>query len=151
MGERNAIGDGPAAGSRSRSSASRYEPIPAEAGQVARQIVDAAVKVHSALGPGLLESVYDLCLMHELRKRRLNIDRQVTLPVIYDGLRLDAGLRLDLLVEGRVIVELKAVDALSAVHGAQVLTYLKLSGLRLGSLINFNTCRVRDGIVRLAR
>lgn len=117
---------------------------------MARQIVDAAFAVHSALGPGLLESVYEICLVHELGKRGLKNERQVSLPVVYDGVRLDGGLRLDLVVEGAVVVELKAVDALTDVHIAQVLTYLKLSGHRLGLLINFNVARIKDGIRRVA-
>ncbi len=106
--------------------------------------------MHSALGPGLLESVYEVCLLHELQKRTLKAERQVLLPVVYDNLRLDAGLRLDLLVEDRVVVELKAVETLLPVHKAQVLTYLKLSGYRLGLLVNFNTALIKQGIQRIA-
>lgn len=126
------------------------EPIPHEIDVVARQIVDAAFTVHKALGPGLLENVYEVCLVHELRKRGLRTDHQVTLPVVYDNIRLDAGLRLDLLVEETVIVELKAVERLLPVHKAQVLTYLKLTGRRLGLLINFNVPVIKDGIHRIA-
>jgi GxxExxY protein len=126
------------------------EAIPVSTDDVARQIVDAAFKVHSTLGPGLLESVYEVCLVHELTKRGLKVCRQVALPVIYDGMQLDAGFRLDLLVCACVVVELKVVEALLPVHKAQVLTYLKLSGHRLGLLINFNVARIKDGIVRLA-
>jgi GxxExxY protein len=125
------------------------EPIPAEAERVATQIVDAAFAVHTTLGPGLLESVYEACLTHELAKRGLKVERQVVLPVIYDGVRVDAGLRLDLVVEENVVVELKAVQDLLPIHQAQVLTYLKLSGRRLGLLINFNTVLIRDGIKRV--
>ena len=124
------------------------DPLPDDTERVATQIVDAAFKVHSTLGPGLLESVYETCLVHELEKRDLNVRKQLTLPVIYDELKLDAGLRLDLLVEGRVIVELKAVERLLPVFEAQVLTYLKLAGKRLGILINFNVPRIKDGIKR---
>ena len=124
------------------------DPLPDDTERVATQIVDAAFKVHSTLGPGLLESVYETCLVHELEKRDLNVRKQLTLPVIYDELKLDAGLRLDLLVEGRVIVELKAVERLLPVFEAQVLTYLKLTGKRLGLLINFNVPRTKDGIKR---
>lgn len=113
-------------------------------------MVDAAFAVHKTLGPGLLESVYEVCLAHELEKRRLTVVRQVTVPVLYDGVRLEAGLRLDLVVEDCVVVELKAVEALLPVHTAQVLTYLKLSGHRLALLINFNVPLIRDGIKRLA-
>jgi len=112
--------------------------------------VDAAFAVHSHLGPGLLESVYEVCLTHELVKRGLKVSGQLALPIQYDTIRLDAGLRLDLLVEDSVIVELKAVESLMPVHKAQLLTYLKLSGCRLGLLINFNVPLIKNGIVRLA-
>jgi GxxExxY protein len=95
--------------------------------------------VHTALGPGLLESVYEVCLLHELKKRGIKAERQVCLPVLCDNIRLDAGLRLDMVVENQVLVELKAVETLQPIHKAQVLTYLKLSGYRLGLLVNFNT------------
>ncbi len=129
---------------------SQSKPMPGETNEVARQIVDAAFAVHRALGPGLLESVYEVCLVHEIKKRGLNVERQVALPVVYDNLRLDAGLRLDLVVENRVVVELKAVEGLMPIHKAQVLTYLKLSGHRLGLLVNFNTVLIKDGIQRIA-
>ena len=106
--------------------------------------------MHKALGPGLLESVYEVCLLHELNKRGVKVERQVSLPVVYDNLRLDAGLRLDLVVEKRVIVELKAVEVLLPVHTAQLLTYLKLSGYRLGLLVNFNSATIKHGIKRIA-
>ena len=125
-----------------------YDVLPDDTEQVAAQIVDAAFKVHSTLGPGLLESVYETCLVHELEKRDLTVQKQITLPVIYDDLRLDSGLRLDLLVEDRVVVELKAVERLLPVFEAQVLTYLKLAEMRLGLLINFNVPRIKDGIKR---
>lgn len=125
------------------------EKIPESTDRVARQIVDSAFKVHSTLGPGLLEMVYEVCLAYELTRRGLAVSRQVSLPVVYDGQQLDAGFRLDLLVEQCVIVELKAVEALLPVHKAQVLTYLKLSRHRLGLLINFNVPLIKDGIVRL--
>ncbi len=125
-----------------------HEVLPDDTERVATQIVDAAFKVHSTLGPGLLESVYETCLVHELEKRDRAVRKQMTLPVLYDELHLDAGLRLDLLVEDRVIVELKAVDRLLPVFEAQVLTYLKLTGKRLGLLINFNVPRIKDGIKR---
>jgi GxxExxY protein len=125
------------------------QPLPSETDWVARQIVDAAFAVHSALGPGLIESVYEACLVHELHQRALQLDRQVSLPVLYRGLRLDAGLRLDLVVEHCVLVELKAVETVLPVHRAQILTYLKLSGYRLGLLINFNTVLIKDGIHRV--
>ncbi len=117
--------------------------------QVAKVIVDSAFRIHTELGPGLLESVYEVCLAHELRKRGLTVERQVALPVIYDGTRIDAGLRLDLIVSETVIVEVKAVEAVLPVHKAQVLTYLKLSGHSLGLLINFNVLLLKDGIKRI--
>jgi GxxExxY protein len=122
------------------------EPIPKETDEVAAKIVDAAFAVHKALGPGLLESVYEVCLLHELNKRRLKVECRG----VYDNLRLDAGLRLNLVVEKRVIVELKAVEALLPVHKAQLLTYLKLSGYRLRLLVNFNSALIKPGIQRIA-
>lgn len=124
--------------------------IDATSDLVARQIVDAALKVHRALGPGLLESVYEHCLAHELALRGIGFTRQRTLPIIYEGERLDAGLRLDLIVDERVIVEVKAVEALAPIHEAQLLTYLRLSGIRLGLLINFNSALLKNGIRRMA-
>ena len=126
------------------------EPIPEAANDAAAAVVDAAYAVHSALGPGLLESVYEVCLGHELEKRDRRVQRQVSLPVVYDRVRLDAGLRLDMVVDGCLIVEIKAVEQLLPVHNAQVLTYLKLTGHRLGLLINFNTQLIRHGIKRVA-
>jgi len=126
-----------------------HEPIPPETDRIAGEIVDAALTVHRALGPGLLESVYEACLEHELKSRGAEVRRQVQLPVEYKGIRIDAGLRLDLLVNNCVVVELKTVDALAPVHKAQVLTYLKLTGHRLGLLINFNVPLIRDGIQRV--
>ncbi len=117
---------------------------------VASQIVDSAFKVHKSLGPGLLENVYEVCLAHELHRRGIAFERQVSLPIVYEGLRLDGGLRLDLLVDSRVIIEIKAVELLLPVHHAQVLTYLKLSGHRLGFLINFNVPLIKQGIKRIA-
>lgn len=116
----------------------------------AAAVVDAALRVHKALGPGLLESVYEACLAHELAKRGMSFRTQVTLPVRYDGVQLDAGFRVDLLVEDRVIVELKAVETLLPIHEAQLITYLKLCGLRLGLLLNFNVRLLREGMRRIA-
>jgi GxxExxY protein len=121
-----------------------------EADALARLIVDAGLKVHKALGPGLLESAYEQCLAHELAVRGVPLRRQVPLPVTYEGLQLDAGYRLDLLVGDMIVVEVKAVEALSRLHEAQILTYLKLSGLRLGLLINFNVPLFREGVRRFA-
>ena len=117
--------------------------------QVSGAIVDAAMKVHSALGPGLLESAYSVCLAHELQKAGLKVRREVPQPVIYDGIKLDVGYRLDLLVEDSIIVELKAVEELLPIHQAQLLSYLKLSGKSVGLLINFHSVHLRDGIKRL--
>jgi GxxExxY protein len=117
--------------------------------EVSGQIVDAAMRVHTALGPGLLESAYEACLAYELRQRGLEVATQVGLPVVYGGVRLDVGYRLDLLVQGLVIVEIKAVDKLAPIHGAQLLSYLRLSGKRLGLLINFHVPHLKDGIRRL--
>lgn len=125
------------------------EEVPTEVNEAAAAVVDAAFAVHSTLGPGLLESVYELCLAHELEKRGRRVRRQLSLPVVYDGLRFDAGLRLDMVVDDCVVVEVKAVDHLLPVHQAQVLTYLKLTGHRLGLLINFNVPLIKHGIRRL--
>jgi len=109
-------------------------------------IIGAAIEVHKALGPGLLESSYEVALKKELSLRNLSVKQQVALPVVYKGEKCDAGYRIDLLVEGKVIVEIKAVEALNDIHVAQVLTYLKLSRCRLGLLINFNVTRLIKGI-----
>jgi len=114
------------------------------------EIVGAAMKVHSVLGPGLLESAYEACLKHELSKRGLRVECQVMLPVQYDGVAIDAGYRIDLLVEDAVVIELKAVEKVVPIHEAQLLTYLKLSGKKLGLLLNFNVLHMKDGIKRLA-
>lgn len=118
---------------------------------IARGVVDAAFKVHNELGAGLLESIYEECLAHELRKRGLRVERQVAVPVFYDGVRVNADMRLDLLVEGEVIVELKAVEKMIPVYEAQLLTYLKLSNNRLEFLINFNVPIIKNGIKRIIR
>jgi GxxExxY protein len=126
----------------------QYDPIPERVEAVAQAVVDAAYQVHRSLGPGLLESVYEICVCHELEKRKIAFQSQLVLPVVYDGLTIDGGLRLDLLVEDCVVVELKAVEKTLPVHQAQLLTYLKLTGKRLGLLINFNVPLIRDGIRR---
>ena len=118
--------------------------------ELSGQIIDAAMKVHTALGPGLLENAYEACLKYELETRGLRAARQVGLPLEYDGVKIDLGYRLDLLVENQIIVELKAVERLARLHEAQLLSYLKLSGKQIGLLINFNTMRLKDGIRRLA-
>jgi len=116
---------------------------------LAKEVVDAAFKVHSTLGPGLLESVYEVCLAHELSRRGLKIQTQVAFPIVYEDVRLDAGLRIDLVVENRLIVEIKAVETMPPVFEAQLLTYLKLTKMRLGLLINFNVSKIKDGIKRI--
>jgi GxxExxY protein len=113
------------------------------------EIIAAAIEVHQRLGPGLLESAYEACLVHELRKRGLGVLSQVGLPVIYDEVTLDVGYRIDILVEDRVIIELKAVEKVSPLHEAQLISYLKLSGMKVGLLLNFNVNRLKDGIKRL--
>ncbi len=117
--------------------------------RIATAIVDGAYKIHSTLGPGLLESAYAICLAHELRLRGFEVDREVVLPICYEGARLDAGYRLDMIVNDLVIVELKAVETMQPVFEAQLITYLKLTGKRLGFLINFNVPRIKDGIRRV--
>jgi GxxExxY protein len=112
-------------------------------------IIDAGLKVHRALGPGLLESAYEHCLAYELGSRGLEVDRQVFLPVIYERVRLDPGYRLDLVVNSEVVIEIKAVDALTRLHEAQVLTYLRLSDYHIGLLMNFNVELFKDGLKRL--
>jgi GxxExxY protein len=118
---------------------------------IARKIVDSAFTVHSALGPGLLESIYEQCLAYELESRGIMVARQSVLPVIYREIRIDSGFRIDMLVGDLVVVEVKAVEGLLPVHEAQILTYLKLSGHRLGFLINFNVARISQGIRRFIR
>ena len=115
---------------------------------LATSIVDAAVKVHSVMGPGLLERIYEICMIHELTKRGHKVESQVAVPLYYDGVQLDAGLRLDLVVDGIAVLELKSVDHTLPVHEGQLITYLKLSGLRLGFLLNFNVALMKDGIKR---
>ena len=121
-----------------------------ELNQISEKIIGCAIKVHKTLGPGLLESTYEVCLIYELQKSGINVLSQLALPVIYDGIKLDAGYRIDLLVEDSIIVELKAVDCLLPIHEAQVLSYLKLSKKKLGLLINFNVKLLVNGVKRLA-
>jgi GxxExxY protein len=116
--------------------------------EISRQIVDAAVKIHKRMGPGLLESVYRECLIYELQKRGLRVEAEVQIPIVYDGVTLKSALRLDLLVENAVIIEVKSIEALLAVHRGQLLSYLKLTDRRLGLLINFNVALIKDGICR---
>lgn len=125
-------------------------PIPEEIDEIARQTVDAAFRVHTELGPGLLESVYQACMVHELRGRGLDVRTQVVLPVVYRGILLHEGLRLDMLVNDELVVELKSAVDHHSLFEAQLLTYLKLSGRRLGLLINFNVPLIKHGIKRIA-
>jgi len=117
--------------------------------EITGDIVDSAMKVHSALGPGLLETAYEGCLAHELRKRGHSVSAQVTLPVVYEDVRIDTGFRVGMLVDDVVVVELKAVESVAPIHEAQLLTYLRLAGKTVGLLINFNVLRLRDGIKRM--
>jgi len=117
--------------------------------RITKTIIGAAIEVHRALGPGLLESAYEACLAFELVERGLMVEQQKPLPVIYRGIKLDCAYRLNLLVEGEVIVEVKAVDRLAPIHQAQMLSYLKLSGCKVGLLINFNVKVLKDGIIRV--
>jgi GxxExxY protein len=118
--------------------------------EIATELVDSSFKIHKELGPGLLESAYETCLDSELTKRGFTVERQVPQPVIYEEIAIDAGYRLDLLINGLVIIELKAVEQLAPIHTAQLLTYLKLSKRTLGFLINFNTPLIKHGIKRIA-
>ena len=117
--------------------------------QITGEIIGAAIEVHKALGPGLLESAYEACLAFELVQRGLRVEQQKPLPIVYRGVTLECGYRLDLLVAESVIVEIKAIERLAPIHDAQVLSYLKLSGHKVGLLINFNVQAVKDGIPRL--
>jgi GxxExxY protein len=126
-----------------------HAPISEEEERIAKAIVDAAYTIHSTLGPGLLENIYEACFCHELNKRGLAHRRQVIVPIIYDGIRFDEGLRLDVLVEDLIICELKAVEKMNPVYQAQLLTQLKLTEKRLGFLINFNVPLIKYGIKRI--
>jgi len=117
--------------------------------EISEKIIGCAIEVHKSLGPGLLESAYLECLFYELQKAGLQVEKQKPLPLVYKEVKLDVGYRIDLVVERKVIIELKSVEALNEIHIAQVLTYLKLSGCKLGLLMNFNVLRVVDGIKRL--
>lgn len=117
--------------------------------ELAKQIVNAAFKIHTTLGPGLLESVYETTLTHELEKQGIKVLRQQALPVIYETIRMDIGFRADLIVGDKIIVEIKFVEAISPVHRKQLLTYLRLTGKRLGLLINFNVELIKDGMTRV--
>ena len=127
----------------------KFKPLSKREEYIAERIVDAAYAVHKTLGPGLLEKVYEICFCHEISKRGLENKRQVDIPIIYDGITFDEGLRLDVLVEGLIICELKAVDDMNPVWEAQLLSHLKLTGKRLGFLINFNVPLIKKGIKRI--
>ena len=126
-----------------------YKPLSKKKESIAKKIIDAAYTVHKILGPGLLEKVYEVCFCHELSKRELKYKRQVDIPIIYDGMTFDEGLRLDVLVEDLIICELKAVDQMNSVWEAQIISHLKLTGKRLGFLINFNVPLIKNGIKRI--
>ncbi|CAN5397188.1 GxxExxY protein [soil metagenome] len=119
-----------------------------ELNDLTEKIIGCAIKVHRALGPGLLESAYEVCFVHELRKAGLKVERQVPLPIVYDGIELDACYQLDIVVEDLIILELKAVERIMPIHEAQLLTYLKLTNKKLGLLINFNVELLKNGIKR---
>mgnify|MGYP001580980722 FL=1 len=127
----------------------KFEPLSKREEDIATKIVDAAYCVHNELGPGLLEKVYEVCFCHEITKSGLSYQRQIEVPIVYDGLTFEEGLRLDVLVENLIICELKAVDNMNPVWEAQVLSHLKLAGKRLGFLINFNEKYIKDGIKRI--
>jgi GxxExxY protein len=117
--------------------------------ELGKIVISSAIEVHRELGPGLLESTYERCLFHELTLRGIKVERQKSQPIEYKGLQIDEGYRLDLLVDGRIILELKVVDRINDIHYAQLLTYLKLSGCNLGFLINFNTTLLKHGLKRV--
>ncbi len=125
------------------------QQITAQINEITRQIIGAAMKVHTALGPGLLESAYRACMLHELRKQGIRVESEVGLPVIYEGEKIDLGYRIDLIVAGSVIVEIKCVEAINPVHKSQLLSYMRLSGRQVGLLINFHVEHLRDGIKRM--
>lgn len=128
---------------------SNIAPIPEETEKLAKTIIDAAYKVHSTLGPGLLESVYEKCLIYELKVRGIKFQEQVAVPIIYGEVKIDAGFRIDIIIEDAIIIELKAVESHNPLYEAQLLTYLKLTKKRLGLLINFNVPVIKQGIKRI--
>ena len=129
----------------------KFEPLSEELETTGKHIVDAAYTFHNNLGPGLLEKVYEICFCHELEKRGLNYKRQVDIPIVYDHLEFNEGLRLDVLVEEKVICELKAMDIVNPVWEAQILSHLRLTEIRLGYLINFNVANIGQGIKRFVK
>ena len=128
-----------------------FEPIDDSVEKIATLVVDAAYTVHVNLGPGLLEKVYEICFCHELSKRGLKYQRQVDIPIVYDDIKFNEGLRLDVIVENCIICELKALETVNPVWEAQILSHLKLTGKRLGFLINFNVSKMKDGIRRYVK
>ena len=120
-----------------------------ELNALTERIIGLAIKVHKALGPGLLESTYEICFAYELEKNGFKVERQKVLPVVYEGISIECGYRIDLMINGKIILELKSIEKCLPIHEAQLLSYLKLSGCKLGLLINFNTKYLKDGIVRL--
>ncbi|HKP69982.1 MAG TPA: GxxExxY protein [Pyrinomonadaceae bacterium] len=122
---------------------------PTKLNDITGKIIEFSIKVHKTLGPGMLEGAYEICLMHELVRAGFEVERQRKLPIVYDGIRLDAGYRIDLIVNGAVIIEIKAVERLHSVHEAQLLSYLRMTGLKLGLVINFNVKLLRDGVKRV--
>lgn len=117
--------------------------------EISSKVIKASIEVHRKLGPGLLENSYEICLAYELKQLGLNVQTQVALPLVYKDVRLNAGYRIDILVENKVIIEVKAIESLADIHTAQILTYLRLKDLKLGLLINFNNTKVIDGIKRV--
>jgi len=134
-----------------KSQPKEFQPVSSELDEIGKKIVHAAYLVHKGLGPGLLEKVYEICLCHELQKMGLTVIRQLDIPIVYDGITFNEGLRLDVLVEDKVICEIKAVDLVNPVWEAQVLSHLKLMERRLGYLINFNVVNIGNGIKRFVR
>ncbi len=132
-----------------RISAEDAEEKRSKTNELTRQIIGAAMRVHAVLGPGLLENAYEACLKHELIRRGFRVETQITLPVVYEGLIVDLGYRMDMLVEGEVVLELKAIEQVLPVHRAQLTSYLRLSGKKVGLLFNFHTVRLKDGITRV--
>jgi len=125
-----------------------FAPVPRDLEELASRTIECAFRVHRTLGPGLIESVYEACFCHELSRDKIPFEHQVDLPVEYGDVLLDAGLRLDLWVDKKLVIELKAVETVHPVHEAQLLTYMKLAGSRLGFLMNFNVAKLKDGITR---
>lgn len=127
----------------------KFKEIPDELNSISKLVINRAIQVHQTLGPGLLESVYKECLCHELVSAGLNVQKEKGIPVVWKDLKLEHGYRVDLMVENKVILEIKSIDSLADIHSAQMLTYLRLANCRLGLLINFNVTRLKDGVKRL--